>query len=614
MAAIMKDVEMPRGELRANPRRRIAAGGPASPVHDNPGCAMHPQNVLEESHMPRSVLFFLFALVFSHALLGCGGCANREKTAGKTPEIVWNLTPRAQLTYHYLALDLAMRGDDEAAVLNELHALAALPESDPRVFLEGSVWLLARKSPQALSVMEKSLTAHPGDLSLNLLWSEALLEHGRPEEALAHMRAYAAKHPEKAEANIELGILLVKLKRPEEAERVFSALPQKARNFIVEYYHARALLALARRDEALSRFEASVKFSPEFIEAWAELARLHEQDKNLPKARAAYEEMLRRSAGNPDVLLRLAAVSARMGDAKRALEYVRKGPDSPSFLLGAVSLFIENRQWDEAETLLNGLRASPDPPEELYFYLAGIAVEARNSPGEALRWIEEIRPGGAAYERAIPLKVQLLGNLGKNEEALAFLRRERERRADDPELLQLEIRMLASMREWDKALRLADEAARNLPDNRDMAFLHASLLDESGDKKAAFAAMEKIVQAEPDYYQALNYLGYTLADENRDLHRALEMLLRAVELAPGRAYIIDSLAWAQYRLGRFNAAWENIRKAVELGNSEDPTIWEHYGDIAAGLGNAPEARKGYGKALEFSPPNAESIRERLSKL
>jgi cytochrome c-type biogenesis protein CcmH/NrfG len=51
-----------------------------------------------------------------------------------------------------------------------------------------------------------------------------------------------------------------------------------------------------------------------------------------------------------------------------------------------------------------------------------------------------------------------------------------------------------------------------------------------------------------------------------------------------------------------------------MDNSDDPTIWAHYGDIARALGNAEEARKGYARALELNPKNADSIRERLSKI
>ncbi len=567
--------------------------------------------------MLRPLFVVLFGLLLTHALLGCGGCSGREKTKApvSSPEkIVWKLTPEAQNTYLYLVLNLAMRRDDDAQALEALNQLAALPESDPRVFLEGAVWMLAKKSPHAQEVIEKALAAHPDDVSLHLLHAEALLEFGQAEKALARMRAFAETHPGETDAKIELALLLVKLKQPAEAERILAALPAEDRTAMVEYYHARALNDLNRPDEAIAHFQAAVKRAPKFLEAWAELAHMYERRKELKKAHAAYEELLRLSENSPEVLLRLTAISLRLGEKKHALEFVRKGPDTPSFILTAANMFIEARQWDTAEALLMELRAKPAPPEELYFFLAGIAVEARNSPEEALRWIDRITPNSRAYERAVPLKVQLLANMDKQPEALAFLRQERAAQPDNKEYIQLEIRLLAAAKKWDEALKAADSALKAHPDDLDLAFLRASILDEYGKKQEAYAAMEAIVKTQPDHFQALNYMGYTLADENRDLPKALELLTKAVSLAPDRAYIVDSLAWAQYRLGKFDAAWESIRRAVELENSDDPTIWEHYGDIAKALGNTQEARKGYVRALEFKPENADSLRERLSKL
>ncbi len=57
-----------------------------------------------------------------------------------------------------------------------------------------------------------------------------------------------------------------------------------------------------------------------------------------------------------------------------------------------------------------------------------------------------------------------------------------------------------------------------------------------------------------------------------------------------------------------------IRRAVKLGERIDPSIWEHYGDIAARLGLKDEARTAYSKALELKPANAEALRQRLSQL
>ena len=164
------------------------------------------------------------------------------------------------------------------------------------------------------------------------------------------------------------------------------------------------------------------------------------------------------------------------------------------------------------------------------------------------------------------------------------------------------------------ALKVAREAVKTWPDNTDLAFLLGSLLDETGDKKGAFTVMEGILTSHPDNYQALNYVGYTLAEESRELERAVKLLVRANELSPDQAYIVDSLAWALFKSGRLEEALSEIRRAVKLGDQVDPSIWEHYGDIAQRMGLKDEARKAYQKALDLKPANAETLRQRLSTL
>ena len=126
--------------------------------------------------------------------------------------------------------------------------------------------------------------------------------------------------------------------------------------------------------------------------------------------------------------------------------------------------------------------------------------------------------------------------------------------------------------------------------------------------------MEQLITKHPDNYQALNYVGYTLAEENRDLDRALTLLVRADEIAPNQSYIVDSLAWAYFKAGKIDDALKEIRRAVTLDEHTDASIWEHYGDIAARAGLKDEARAAYQKAMELKPDNAEALRQRLSHL
>ena len=165
-----------------------------------------------------------------------------------------------------------------------------------------------------------------------------------------------------------------------------------------------------------------------------------------------------------------------------------------------------------------------------------------------------------------------------------------------------------------EAIQTARKGVARWPDSTEMAFLLGNLYSDNGNRKEALEVMESILRKEPDNYQALNYVGYTLAEENRDIERAITLLTKANSLAPRQFYILDSLAWAHYRAGHLDQAWNFIREACQLDSSDDSTIWEHYGDIALAKNMKSEAKNGYKKALRGNPPNADEIRRKLEAI
>jgi tetratricopeptide (TPR) repeat protein len=99
----------------------------------------------------------------------------------------------------------------------------------------------------------------------------------------------------------------------------------------------------------------------------------------------------------------------------------------------------------------------------------------------------------------------------------------------------------------------------------------------------------KALELRPDQPQVLNYLGYSWVDQGMNLQRALQMIEKAVEQAPNDGYIIDSLGWAFYRLGRFDEAVQTLEQAVQL-RPNDPEINDHLGDAYWRAGRMLEAR------------------------
>ena len=594
--------------------------------------------------MKRNHVALLCALALtaatSFSLLGCGGCSGaRHQAADKSDAPVAEsaasaattkaqkfdlkgvslrpveaeLSPNALNTYAFLVFAQALNNEDENA-LAAAATLLAKAHMPVNIWLEGGVWLLSRKSQHTAAVMEQALSVWPDDISLNLLYAEALMEKGAPDLGVKLMREYLKRHPESVDARMELALLLVKSKQYPEAEKLLNSVTGKQRTPLVDYYHARALIGMDRPNEAVAHLQRAIKDMPDFVEAMAELAFIYEQKPDLKAARGMYEKLLKLNFSSQDVLLRLINISLRMGQPEKALKYMQQGPDSTPFRLTVASMFMESRHFLQAEALLKQIVAQGDAPMDVYLLLAELAYDQRRDLDLAFSWLDKIPATSKSAIRGEMLRVQLLTEAGRDAEALATVRKAAQANPDSSELVEIEVRLLARQKQMNQALETAQKAAKRWPNNAEVFFLLGSLQDETGDKKAAFKTMEQLLALHPDNYQALNYVGYTLAEENRDLDRAMTLLVRANEIAPNMSYIVDSLAWAYYKAGKIDDALKEIRRAVTLDEHTDASIWEHYGDIAARAGLKDEARTAYQKAMELKPDNAEALRQRLSNL
>ena len=594
--------------------------------------------------MKRNHVALLCALALtaatSFSLLGCGGCSGtKHQAADKTEKSVTDtaaplaapkaqqhdlkgvslrpveaeLSPNALNTYAFLVFAQALNNEDENALAgaSPLLAKARMPIN---IWLEGGVWLLSRKSPHTAMVMEQALTVWPDDISLNLLYAEALMEKGTPELGVKLMRDYLKRFPDSVDARMELALLLVKSKQYPEAEMLLNSVTGKQRSSLVDYFHARALIGMDRQSEAIPFLQRAIKDTPDFVEAMAELAFIYEQKPDLKAARGIYEKLLKLNFSSQDVLLRLINISLRMGQPERALKYMQQGPESTPFKLTVASMFMDSRHFLQAESLLKQIVAQGEAPHDVYLLLAELAYDQRRDLDLAFSWLDKIPASSKSAVRGALLRTQLLAEAGRDAEALDSARMAAKANPDAAELVEVEVRLLARQKKMKQALDVAQNAIKRWPNNAEMFFLLGSLQDETGDKKAAFKTMEKLLALHPDNYQALNYVGYTLAEEDRDLDRALTLLMRANQLAPNQSYIVDSLAWAYFKAGKFDDALMEIRRAVTLDEHTDASIWEHYGDIAARMGLKDEARTAYQKAMELKPDNAEALRQRLSHL
>jgi tetratricopeptide (TPR) repeat protein len=131
-------------------------------------------------------------------------------------------------------------------------------------------------------------------------------------------------------------------------------------------------------------------------------------------------------------------------------------------------------------------------------------------------------------------------------------------------------------------------------------------LDNWTEAETDFRAALKL---NPGHPRVLNYLGYSLVEKKQNLDEALGMIEQAVAARPDSGYIIDSLGWALYRLGRYDEAVGHMERAAEL-MPVDPIVTDHLGDVYWAVGRVREARFQWNRALSFDPEEDEATRIR----
>lgn len=127
------------------------------------------------------------------------------------------------------------------------------------------------------------------------------------------------------------------------------------------------------------------------------------------------------------------------------------------------------------------------------------------------------------------------------------------------------------------------------------------------------ATFRSLIEAEPDFAPALNYLGYMWAERGENLEAALDLVRRAVALDPDNGAYVDSLGWAYFQLGRLVEARSHLERASRL-IPDDATILEHLGDAQVAAGDRAAGRESYRRAAALGGDNLRAVQKKLADL
>lgn len=160
----------------------------------------------------------------------------------------------------------------------------------------------------------------------------------------------------------------------------------------------------------------------------------------------------------------------------------------------------------------------------------------------------------------------------------------------------------AAVQSYDKALSLTPEAGRG---RWFLLYARGIAHERLSEWPKAEADFRAALELNPDQPLVLNYLGYSLVEKQEKLDEALDMIKRAVAERPDSGFIVDSLGWVLYRLGRYDEAVSHMERAVEL-MPVDAVVNDHLGDVYWAVGRTREAEFQWKRALSFVDPDDSS--------
>lgn len=319
--------------------------------------------------------------------------------------------------------------------------------------------------------------------------------------------------------------------------------------------YARILLDLQRNSEAKAQLETLTARQPDQAEPWLLLASLQTQDNALPAATTSLQKFM--------------ALARQSGD----------------------------------ERVSRGLT-------QAYLLMAQVAEKQNDLPA-ANAWLDRIENADDIMAAQVR-RASLLARQGQMPQARSLLRGQPERRPEDARLkLVAEAQLLRDFKAYQQAYEVYNEAAARFPDDTDLIYDQAMMADKAGKPADMERLLRQLIAAKPDYHHAYNALGYSLADRNQRLPEAKQLIEKAVALAPGDAYIQDSLGWVEFRMGNMERALSILQAAYR--KRPDPEIAAHLGEVLWTQGQREQALKIWREGLLLAADN-ETLQGTLKRL
>ncbi|MBN9555218.1 MAG: tetratricopeptide repeat protein [Alphaproteobacteria bacterium] len=360
-------------------------------------------------------------------------------------------------------------------------------------------------------------------------------------------------------------------------------------------------LGQAQADADYQKALAANRTSPRVVQAYGNYL---ERAGRREDARALYEKHQAESALTPVVQQGLARIAAN----RKPDPFLRGPEDGVAESLFGMAASLNDRQGADVSILYLRMALYLRPDLALADLLLASRFENLGRYEDAVAVYRKIDKSSPYYRMAATQAAVDESRLDRKSAATEQLRT---LAADFPGEAENWIALGDAYRGEEKYAAAIDaydraEKALGAPEKRDWPLFYARAMAESAVKnwEKAEADIKLALKLSPEQPELLNFLGYSWVDRNENIPEALTMLEKARQLRPYDGYIVDSVGWAYYRLGRYDDATRTLEAAVLLVPG-DPTVNNHLGDALWKAGRRLEARYQWNHALTFNAEGSE---------
>jgi len=356
--------------------------------------------------------------------------------------------------------------------------------------------------------------------------------------------------------------------------------------------------------DALQIYEALVADDPTDAQSYLRISQIYSRQRKFNDARTASDKALAIDPANLEIRYNQVSILEAEGKTQQAIQTLKDILDSTSkrtytrpersmrvvLLERLAALYQSGEQTDLA---VDAFRQIADVDSDQGARVAAEIVDTYRAGHEFTKAQQEADADLKKWPEDRTLHIEhasLLADLGKNDQAIAEVKKLMDGKSDrETDMTLAEIYGKAhKFDDAGKALDAAEKLSTTDEDKSKVWFMRGAMDERMKKIDLAEAEFRKVLKADPENANALNYIGYMLADRNLRLPESLDMITKALELEPENGAYLDSLGWVYFRMGRLADAEENLRRAVAK-TPGDPTVHDHIAQVLMAESKVQEA-------------------------